>query len=82
MDATLTSTPATGFYYFDQSVRKEGLDLETAISRRYLPIASYGYPAVTYAGPAEYAAPGEQAAAETPSQTGVIYRVTADRSTQ
>jgi hypothetical protein len=34
---------ATGLYYIDQRVRKEGLDLETAITRRYPPVASYAY---------------------------------------
>lgn len=59
---------STALYYIDQRVRKEGLDLETAITRRYPPVASYAYaPAV---------AEGESPT-ESPQLMNPVYRVRA-----
>ncbi|MDQ5823929.1 MAG: glycerophosphoryl diester phosphodiesterase membrane domain-containing protein [Chloroflexota bacterium] len=66
---------STALYYIDQRVRKEGFDLETAIARRYPPVASYDYATDGYAQPFEYN-PGSYGA-EAPRLTSRIYRVKA-----
>ncbi len=69
---------ATALYYIDQRVRKEGLDLETAIARRYPPVASYAYAPVAYAT----LDTETSARAETPRLPGDIYRMKAEGQSQ
>jgi voltage-gated potassium channel Kch len=77
---------ALGLYYIDQRVRKEGLDLETAITRRYPPVASYAYAPVWHDQYEEYEehkeyAPGDSASQpflEPPTWRNPVRRVRAD----
>jgi hypothetical protein len=62
---------AVALYYIDQRVRKEGLDLESAIARRYPPVTSYAY------APVGYAQSWEEPSGETPGQNRV-HRVRVD----
>ncbi|MDQ3927865.1 MAG: glycerophosphoryl diester phosphodiesterase membrane domain-containing protein [Chloroflexota bacterium] len=75
---------ATALYYIDQRVRKEGLDLETAITRRYPPVAAYAYPAIAYTQPTAYPSGDyqEYSSDETPRQSGRVQRIRVDRSAQ
>ncbi|HEX8600938.1 MAG TPA: DUF6159 family protein [Chloroflexia bacterium] len=75
---------AIALYYIDQRVRKEGLDLETAITRRYPPVGAYDYAPVGYAQPSSYAPVDYEypSSGETPRQPNRVQRVRIDRSGQ
>lgn len=75
---------AVALYYIDQRVRKEGLDLETAITRRYPPVGAYAYAPAGYAPPSNYAPTGYgyPSSYETPRQPNRVQRVRVDRSGQ
>ncbi len=67
---------AVALYSIDQRVRKEGLDLESAIMQRYPPVAAYAY------APAGYWQYEAEPSAETPRQPSRVQRVRVDRSAQ
>lgn len=75
---------AIALYYIDQRVRKEGLDLETAITRRYPPVGEYAYVPVGYPQPWNYAPVDYEAPSpyETPRRSSRVQRVRIDRSAQ
>ncbi|MDQ3704133.1 MAG: glycerophosphoryl diester phosphodiesterase membrane domain-containing protein [Chloroflexota bacterium] len=75
---------AIALYYIDQRVRKEGLDLETAITRRYPPVGAYAYVPAGYAQPSNYASTDYEypSSYETPRQPNRVQRVRIDRSPQ
>jgi membrane-anchored glycerophosphoryl diester phosphodiesterase (GDPDase) len=75
---------AIGLYYIDQRVRKEGLDLETAITRRYPPVGAYAYAPMAYAQTSEYAPAYDEAwsSDETDRRPSRVQRVRVDRSAQ